>query len=214
MTPRRRSSDALSRDRIVDVAIEILDAEGESALTFRTLARRLSTGPGAIYHHVAGKSELLAAATDTVVGHALEGLADSDPREAIRRLALALFDAIDEHPWVGAHLGHDPWQDAMLEIYEGVGGRLAPLGVPEAAQFFSASALVSYILGVAGQNAANARMRHTAGRNEVLAGAAELWASRDPAAYPFLHRAAEQLRDHDDREQFLAGIDLILDGLG
>jgi hypothetical protein len=27
------------------------------------------------------------------------------------------------------------------------------------------------------------------------------------------HQVAEQLRDHDDREQFLAGIDLILAGI-
>ena len=57
--PRREHS--LSRDRIVDVAIELLDAEGESGLTFRALAGRLATGPGAIYWHVANKGELLTA---------------------------------------------------------------------------------------------------------------------------------------------------------
>ena len=39
------------------------------------------------------------------------------------------------------------------------------------------------------------------------------WARLDPAKYPFVHQVAEQLRDHDDREQFLAGIDLILAGI-
>ena len=29
-----------------------------------------------------------------------------------------------------------------------------------------------------------------------------------------MHRVATQLREHDDREQFLAGIDLILAGIG
>ena len=28
----------------------------------------------------------------------------------------------------------------------------------------------------------------------------------DPAEYPFVHQVATQLREHDDREQFLAGI--------
>src|SRR3954465_3816370 len=58
-----RRTDALSRERIVQAAIEILDAEGESGLTFRALATRLSTGAGAIYWHVASKGELLAATT-------------------------------------------------------------------------------------------------------------------------------------------------------
>ena len=43
---------------------QILDDEGEAALTFRALSARLATGSGAIYWHVANKSELLAAATD------------------------------------------------------------------------------------------------------------------------------------------------------
>jgi hypothetical protein len=39
------------------------------------------------------------------------------------------------------------------------------------------------------------------------------WAQADPAQYPFVHQVATQLREHDDREQFLAGIDLILAGI-
>src|SRR5580704_3246894 len=57
-----RRADALSKERIVADAIEILDAGGESALTFRALAARLATGSGAIYWHVASKNELLMAA--------------------------------------------------------------------------------------------------------------------------------------------------------
>jgi cobalamin biosynthesis protein CbiD len=41
-TERRR--DALSKERIVEAAIEILDTEGESAPTFRALTARLATG--------------------------------------------------------------------------------------------------------------------------------------------------------------------------
>jgi len=35
----------------------------------------------------------------------------------------------------------------------------------------------------------------------------------DPAAYPFVRQMAAQLAGHDDREQFLAGLDLILAGI-
>ena len=88
------------------------------------------------------------------------------------------------------------------------------LGVPERAQFDSASVLVNYILGVAGQNAANARMHPPeADRTALLAAVAARWMQHDPADYPFVHRVAAQLPEHDDREQFLAGIDLILAGI-
>jgi hypothetical protein len=39
------------------------------------------------------------------------------------------------------------------------------------------------------------------------------WTQLDPAQYPFVRQVAPQLPGHDDREQFLAGIDLILAGI-
>ena len=209
-----RRTDALSKERIVAAAIEILDTEGESALTFRALTARLATGAGAIYWHVANKNDLLAAATDDVVARVMTGVVgNAEPRDAIRAIALGVFDAIDAHPWVGAQLSREPWS-AMLQIFEGIGGQIQALGVPERAQFDSASALANYILGVAGQNAAKARLlpRET-DRSAFLATVAARWTQRDPADYPFVHQVATQLREHDDREQFLAGIDLFLAGI-
>jgi AcrR family transcriptional regulator len=210
-----RRADALSKERIVAAAIEILDAGGESALTFRALAARLATGSGAIYWHVASKNELLTAATDDVIARVMtEVVSGGEPQEAIRAIARGVFDAIDAHPWVGTQVSREPWQFAMLQILEGVGRQLQALGVPEQAQFNCASALVNYILGLAGQYAAAARLipRET-DRSAFLATVAARWAQLDPAEYPFVHQVAAQLPEHDDREQFLAGIDLILAGI-
>jgi AcrR family transcriptional regulator len=210
-----RREDALSTERIIAAAIEILDAGGEGALTFRALAARLATGSGAIYHHVAGKGELLAAAADDVIARALAGVAGGgEPRDAIRAIALRAFDAIDAHPWVGTQLSGEPWQSAVLRIFESFGGQLQPLGVPGPAQFNCASALLNYVLGLAGQYAAAARLLAAErGRSAFLAAVAARWARLDPAQYPFVRQVAAQLPGHDDREQFLAGIDLILTGI-
>jgi AcrR family transcriptional regulator len=213
-----RRTDALSKARIVEAAIAILDTDGESALTFRALAARLSTGSGAIYWHVADKTELLAAATDHVIAEVMTRVVGgAEPREAIRIIALGVFDAIDAHPWVGAQLFREPWRTAPLQIYESVGGRLQALGVPERAQFDCVSALVSYILGVAGQNAANARLARETDRTDRSASLATLaarWSQLDPETYPFVRQMAAPLAEHDDRDQFLAGVDLILAGIG
>ncbi|MCX4728581.1 TetR/AcrR family transcriptional regulator [Streptomyces sp. NPDC090052] len=211
-----RRTDALSKERIIEAAIEILDADGEGALTFRALTARLSTGAGAIYWHIANKNELLAATTNDVIARVMSDVvSDAEPRESIRAIALGVFDAIDAHPWVGTQLSREPWQSAMPQIFEGIGGRLQALGVPEQAQFDSASALLNYVLGVAGQNAANARLHaHVTDRAEFLGSVAAQWTQLDPAEYPFVHQVAAQLSEHDDREQFLAGIDLFLAGIG
>jgi AcrR family transcriptional regulator len=210
-----RRTDALSKERIVEAAIGILDTDGDTALTFRALAARLATGAGAIYHHVASKNELLAAAASDVIARAMaEMVGGGEPREAIRTFALGVFDAIDARPWVGTQLSSEPGQSAMLQIFESVGEQVQALEVPERAQFDCVSALVSYVLGVAGQNAANARLA-TRGtdRSAFLASVAARWAQLDPAQYPFVRQVATELREHDDREQFLAGIDLILAGI-
>jgi hypothetical protein len=87
-------------------------------------------------------------------------------------------------------------------------------GVPAGAEFASVSALTNYILGVGGLNAANARGAATGtNRADFLTTVAAEWANLDPDEFPFTRDVAGQLRDHDDREQFLAGIDLILNGI-
>jgi AcrR family transcriptional regulator len=211
-----RRTDALSKERIVEAAIDILDAGGESALTFRALATRLATGAGAIYWHVDNKDDLLAATTSNVIGRVMtEVPGDAEPQQAIRAIALGVFDAIDAHPWVGSQLSRAPWHSAMVRIFEGIGEQLQALGVPAPAQFDCASALLNYILGLAGQYAAGARLlpRDT-DRTAFLASFAARWEQLDPAEYPFVRQVAPQLPGHDDREQFLAGVNLILAGIG
>ena len=210
-----RRGEALSRERIVAAAVAILDEGGSDTLTFRALAARLATGAGAIYWHVADKQALLAAATDNVIGAALSADADGPPDAALRTLAVGVFDAIDAHPWVGAQLAGDPWQQAVLRILEGVGERIIALGIPEAARFDAATALLSFILGLAGQYAVAVATRFGSGgdRRTFLTDVAARWGALDPAAYPFVRAVAAQLPDHDDREQFRAGVDLFLTGI-
>lgn len=212
--PDRREQ-ALSRERIVDEAIELLDAEGEDGLTFRALATRLATGAGAMYWHVANKSELLGAATDAVIARALVGVSThSAPKKAIRNIALNVFETLDAHPWVGAQLARNPQLPAMLQIFERIGRQIQTLGVPRNAQFTVATVLVSYILGESHQNSANGRRYDPMpDRADFLDKMAAEWKALDPQEYAFTRSVADQLRKHDDRAEFLAGIDLILAGI-
>lgn len=214
MKSEKRAS-ALSRDRIVDAAIGLLDDEGEGGLTFRALAARLATGAGAIYWHVASKDALLVAASDAVVAQVMAGVrASSRPAEAIRRIAVGVFEAVDAHPWVGAQLSRAPWPAATLAIFERIGRQLQALGVAPARQFSSASALVSYLLGVSVQNAAQRRaLSPPVDRADYLAAEASRWSALDAGAFPFIRSVATQLRQHDDRAEFVAGIDLLLAGI-
>ncbi|GAA0251238.1 TetR/AcrR family transcriptional regulator [Cryptosporangium japonicum] len=211
----RRRDDALSRALIVATAIEMLDTAGERGLTVRGLAAKLRTGLGALYWHVRNKSDVLVAATDAVLAEALTAdTADLAPDDAIRAVALGVFDAFDAHPWIGVQLSRLSSQPTTVQIFERIGRHLQALGVPDDTQFDAAAALLNYVLGVAGQNAAlAASVEPGTVRSDVLAGVSSAWSELDADDYAFTRRVAARLRDHDDREQFLAGVNWLLAGI-
>jgi AcrR family transcriptional regulator len=220
-TSSLRREESLSREQIIEASIELLDNSGEDGLTFRTLSERLTTGPGAIYWHIANKSDLLTAACDAIIARTMNAplalsTAGATPQATIRLLALAMFDAIDAHPWVGSALTRAPGQSPMVRIVERIGQQIRALGVPKKERWVTVSALLNYILGVGGQNAANGQLARTLGldRADFLEAVSTVWSQLDAEEYPFARSLAGQLRAHDDRKDFLAGIDLILRGIG
>ena len=214
-TTLHRREQSLSRERIVDASVELLDERGEEGLTFRALSERLATGPGALYWHISGKGELLAAACDAVVARTVHRIANSTPEATIREIALGLFDVIDDHPWVGSALTSTPGLTPIVRILERVGQQIRALGVPEDQQWAAVGALMAYILGVSRQNAANGQLARERGlnRTDFLNSVAAAWSQLNPEEYPFARSVAGQMRDHDDRVDFLVGIDLILTGI-
>ena len=217
-TPRRAAT--LTRDTIIDAAIALLDAQGESGLTFRALATRLATGAGAIYWHVANKDDLFTAASDAVVARAMRAAAEptppgTSPQQGIRAVALAIFEAMDAHPWLGSALSRAPGQLPTVRILERLGQHVDALGVPQEKQWMATCTLLNYLLGVSGQNAANAVNARGAGleRSHFLDSMAATWSRLDAQAFPFARKVAGQLRAHDDRDDFLSGIDLIVHGM-
>ena len=83
-------------------------------------------------------------------------------------------------------------------------------------RFDAATAVSGYVVGTAadlGQEPPADVVEGRATREEALDRLAEGWRSLDPEEFPFLHEVVEEFHDHDDREQFLAGLDLLLAGL-
>ncbi|GAA0939883.1 MULTISPECIES: TetR/AcrR family transcriptional regulator [Streptomyces violaceusniger group] len=220
----QRRNQVLSREQIIDTAIELLDTGGEGALTIRALTERLATGSGAIYYHVGNRDELLDTVTETVVTAAWATeptRAPATPEDEIRVVALALFDAIAAHQWLATRLIlqiiRNPVGPVTVGIFERIGRQVGALGVPRASWFDATSALVHYILGAVSQNAHidgdTSGVDADADREEFFGAAAAAWQELDPEDYPFMHAIIGQMSEHDDREQFLTGIAIVLDGL-
>lgn len=74
-----------------------------------------------------------------------------------------------------------------------------------------AVALVNYVLGAAAQHASGARRAPDASaRKDYLGAFAAEWARDDD---PLVRESAALLPEHDDRAQFLAGVDIFLRGI-
>lgn len=222
---RRRSTRpraSHSMEAVLTEAVALLDEAGEPALTFRALAERLGGGVASIYWYVSNKDELLDRATD----HVLEGVladvarlpATDDPIDDLRSVALTLFDAIVDRPWLGAYfMRSTALQPSGLKMYDRLGRevlrleRLTPLE-----QFHAVSAVIGFVVGTAadlGQEPPREVLEGTVGRDEYLERYADQWRELDPEEFPFVRHVVEEFSGHDDAVQFRAGLDLLLAGL-
>lgn len=196
------------------MAVALLDEYGERGLTFRLLAERLNTGTGALYWHVANKDELVALAADQVLGLALAAVPRPAEGTGLRALAIAVFDTLDRHPWAAFHVTAPATLANALRLFDRIGTLVSGTGLPTSRQFAVSTAIFYYITGVSAQIIApGVTVSATTSRDAFLAKTAERWETLDPAEYPFLTRATADLREHDDRDQFIAGLDLLLAGL-
>ena len=89
----------LSKERVLDAAVALADAQGVDALSMRKLAQELGVVPMALYKHVANKDELLDAMVDVVVGEIDPPAGGTDWKTAMRRRVLSARGALLRHPW-------------------------------------------------------------------------------------------------------------------
>lgn len=208
-------------EAVLSEAVSLLDEAGESALTFRALAARLGTGVGSIYWYVAGKDELLDRAADHVLADVLVATerldGADDPIEGIRAIAVTLFASVAERPWLGAYFMRDTGvQPNGLKLYERLGQQMLRLDLTSRERFHAVSAVIGYVVGIAadlGQQPPQAVLSGEVDRGEYLGRFVEQWRALDVEEFPFLHEVVDEFESHDDAEQFVAGLDLLLAGL-
>src|SRR5262245_62525262 len=147
--PARRSR-GLSRERIVAAAIELVEAEGLSALSMARLAERLGCGTMSLYRHVANKDELVTFMLSTAPDPPPTPRDSSDWRGALTDWAVGLWDVYHAHPWIlqaaAAGPPADPGQVAWLDA--GLAA-LGATGLPERDKLAAVMAVLHYVRGAA-----------------------------------------------------------------
>ena len=90
--PSHKPRRPLNRGLILDRAVALIEGEGPGALSMRRLGSSLGVEAMAIYHHFAGREELLKAIGDRLLEPLHDLQLGDDWREACRRFATALRD--------------------------------------------------------------------------------------------------------------------------
>ena len=209
-----------SLESVLSESVALLDESGAQGLTIRALAARLGGGVASIYWYVSGRDELLDLAADSVLAGVLESVADvgtGDPIDDLRIIAVRMFDAIADRPWLGAYALRDTGTQAhSLGLYEKMGEQVLRLNLTPLQSFHATSAVVGFVIGTAadmGQEPPEVVISGEMNREEYLAEATAHWRALDPAEFPYVHHIIEEFAGHDDRDQFRAGLDLLLAGL-
>ena len=96
---RRGPAPRYSRDQLVDAALAVVEAEGFSALSLRSVARQLGAGPMTLYTYVDSSEELAALVVDRLVEEAVRGIRwPRTWRGVLRLLARRLEALVTAHP--------------------------------------------------------------------------------------------------------------------
>jgi AcrR family transcriptional regulator len=89
----------LSRDRILDAALALVDEGGVEALSMRKLGDLLGFEAMSLYRHVANKHDVLDGILDLVLEEWTHPDPDGDWVDAIRGSAVAVHDSLRRHAW-------------------------------------------------------------------------------------------------------------------
>lgn len=205
--PRGPGRPAIPLERIIDAALQIIDADGADALSLRTLATRLSSSTSTLYRHISGRAELVELVLDRMIGDAAVragNVTELPWTEACRHISTSLFDVLSQHGRAAALLAETlPTGPNAMAVRESMLDVLLRAGLDQEGAIRAVATIGHYVVGFAMQApdpTAPAR-DHAAVRSAI-----------DPSRFPRTASVAQFL-PRPLAEEFLYGLDLLLRGL-
>ncbi len=216
-TRDRPAKAPLSREAVVDAALEVCRAEGLDAVTMRRVAAELDTGAASLYVYVRNREELVGAMGDRVAA-SIE-LESPDParwREQLHRLLGRMLDSLQAHPGLAAStLADMPSTDAPFDFIENLLGLLLAGGARRQDAAWACDILFLVTTATAIENDVRGdrgqlNEEHFMGfARDMRARFAALPADR----FPLIVASADEMVAGDGGDRFRFAIDALLDGV-
>lgn len=200
----RGGQPSLTRERVLQAAIELADTAGVRAVTMRRLGQELGVEAMSLYNHVAGKGALIDGMLEVLIDGIPRVPERPDWRPAMRDQVLAARAVVLAHRWLpGLVVERSAANAAILRYADWIMGLLMAGDLPNQLIHDGMHVLGSRVLGFA---------QDIFDPGELQERLADELQELRPDLYPRLFRAIQGVR-HQDEEEFVFGLDLILDGL-
>lgn len=204
---------ALTRESIIEAAVEVADRGGVNKLSMRNVARQLGCEAMSLYHHLEGKDALVDALVDWFFERIELPDLDAPWRQAMAERAGSARAALLRHPWaLGLIESRRTPGPALLRHHDRVLGCLRANGFQVVLASHAFSAIDAYVYGFV---LTELNLPFEAGEGaEGFVG--EIEELLNPQAYPHLvEMIAVQVagRSYAYADEFSFGLDLILDSL-
>ncbi|RWN26392.1 MAG: TetR family transcriptional regulator [Mesorhizobium sp.] len=201
------SEPPLSRERIVAIAVELLDAQGIDGLTMRRLADRLGSGVMSLYWHVDNKEDVFDLALDSVLEYRASPETGESPdwRGDVVHMLENWRARMLRHPWSASLLPRRALGPNILSRLEMLSKTLSRAGVADADLNAAIWSLWNYVMGAT-------LTRASFDLSEEDRAAAQQRLTRLSEHYPTIERS-RLLLDNDWDGTFRKGLDFLLDGL-
>lgn len=204
----------LSRQRIIEEALALLEDPSAGELSMRRLAQRVGVAPNALYTHVRGKADLIAALVDEVYADLnLVPHGSDDWAEQLAVLSRALRQHLLANPAVVPLALQQPGLGPHgLRLGEAIYNVLRPAGFSDEAVVGTVSALHTYILGFVALEAPRTGTDED-GNDEFVRRLSAFFAALPPERFPHHVELAPLLTRFSSDDQFEFGLRTFLAGL-
>lgn len=207
--PRER----LTRDRVIEAAIQVMDAESLGAVSMRRVAREVGVEAMSLYHHVRDKDDLLQGICDRVMSDFEFPQGEGDWEARCRAGARAWRQLLQRHPdlmrlFAETH-GPSPQSADSLRPTEFALRLFREIGLTDRDSVQAFHAFGGYIQGFVMMEGGSIK---GSGHERNFAAAA-LEAGLPSDAFPALSAVGHYFTECDADEQFEFGLDLMIAGL-
>jgi AcrR family transcriptional regulator len=205
----------LSKERVLHVAVALADEKGLAAVSMRKLADQLGAGAMSLYHYFPNKDALLDEMVDAIFARIEAPTLDDDWKTALRKRAISTRAALTRHPWaLDVMESRTSPGMANLQLHNAVLACLREAGFSIADAVHAYSVQDAYIYGFALQEK-NLPFKT---REEAAAIGGMMVEQFQPLAdilpYSFEVVGGYVAKGgYDPTDEFMFGLDLILDGL-